>query len=294
MPTYDVTVYGFGPTLGGERLDPSGYVMKVLAFCIYNKIPFVFKGNGKFSPNAGRCPWAKVVEKETGKEINIEDSQRCITELSTLFNIDMDAHLTPEQKHQSEILRLLVENVLYHVVVRILWVDNKEFLLKDSPIAVPDCAKSFVINLIRKKMIEMLNIHGNGDLSDEESHKTGAEVYKEIARTLGDKKFLFSNEKPSTIDCVLYRYVDQFEKESFCPAALKQVFAENPNLAVYGKNVKETLTPDEAFRQKMDEGRKWNVQARSAASKNMIGCVAGLVGIVSAGVFAALKFWKWI
>lgn len=301
--SYKVVIHGFGPSSEPVRLDPSSFVMKLLGFCIYNKIPFTFKAGGKFSPNSGRCPWAKIttIDSSTGKEVStkiVEDSQRCILELSKLFGIDMDSHLTPEQKVQSEALRLLVDNTLYPVTIRSAWVDNKEAIVRTMPLAVPDFARSLVINLVRSEMIKFLNEHGNGDLTDEESREAGAAVHREIARLLGDKKFIFSNEKPSLIDCVLVRYFDQVEIDSIPFESRKKIFDEHPNLLAYGKRLTATLFPEgEECTAKRIEGLKYFNEAKSAATKAFVGVLSGAVVLVSvAGYFGVklLKSYKWI
>ena len=303
-PVEKITVYGFGPLrLSDKVLDPCGFIMKVISFCLYHKIPFAFDATAKFSSKNGRCPWIKVEFANLGQNqlapppLIVDDSEKCIKALGELYNVDMDSHLTADQKVQSENLRYVVESVLYFALLRSIWVDNPQWVAREVGLAIPDFMRSFVLNQVRKDTITTLNLHGNGDLSDEESHAVAANIYRNIALILGDKKFLFSNERPSSVECGLLRYVDNIEDDEVTPAAVKKVFQENPRLVEYGRRLKAALLPAEAFKAKLAEGRKSNADGTAFVTGMMrkLGAVAVVViGAAGYGVYQWLKAYHYI
>jgi hypothetical protein len=291
-----ITIYGFGPSFNPTRVDPSPFVQKVLAFASYNKIPYKLNAGPKPSPVASRNPWMKVIFKDSKntKPLIVEDSQRCILELSKLFGIDMDSHLTADERVQSEALRFLIENTLYPSVVRSLWVDNLEWVRENYRLPLPDFMKSMVFNKIRSDQISFLNTHGNGDLSTEESRQVQALVVTEIARVLGNKKFLFSDDKPSLVDCYLSRYFDRtFENDPVIPQETKNVFAKYPQLAAYGKRIHKLFFEDNGeFDRLVKEGSKNQVAAKAKTTKIITGVLSGVVLIVGVAGYFGFKALK--
>ena len=261
-PVKSITIYGFGPSFDPVRVDPSPAVLKLLSFLSYNKIDYKLNASMKPSPVAGRFPWA-IFEYTTTtihdkkKEV-VEDSKSIIEKVCKLYNIDCpDAHLTKDQKIQSDALILAIDNAMYPTVVRTLWVDNPEWVRVNYRFPMPDFLFRLMFSKIRQSQINFLNTHGNGDMSTEESQQVQAKMYREIGRVLGDKKFLFSNDKPSLIDFVLARYTDRVWEHSWLPECVKDVFLkEYPTLVAYGKRLKDTFFGDEEFTQRVEEGKK--------------------------------------
>lgn len=294
----NITIYGFGPMENPTRVDTSSFVQKLLAFCCYNNIKFSFDGAGTMSPIAGRCPWMKVELEDINVHgqtviVNIEDSQRCITELSSCFGIDMDSHLTKDERIQSENLRLLIENVLYFCFIRKIWVHHSDSFAKKGKLAVPDFMKNFVVGMIRKDIISTLNIQGNGDLTDTESDDMSANIYREIVRVLGNKKFLFSNDKPSLIDCVMCRFLDKIEEsaETTAPQVLK-VFQENPQLAAYGARIQSTFFPSQVEKRLVEEGTVSYIKAKAKATQMIFGALSVVVALVAIGGYFGFNYLK--
>lgn len=291
-----VTIYGFGPTNSPTRVDASPFVQKLLAFASYNNIKYKINAGPTPSPVAKRNPWMKVTFKKEASRapLIVEDSQRCIAELSELFNIDMNSHLTEEQKVQSEALRLLIENTLYPTVVRSLWIDNIEWVKTNYRLPIPDFMKNMVFGKVRSMMIDFLNTHGNGDLSTDESRQTQAAVICELARVLGSKKFMFSDEKPSLVDCYLSRYFDQTtENDPIIPQETKKVFAQYPQLDAYAKRIHKVFFGDNGeFKRLVEEGQKFQVSAKAKGTKTITIVLTGAVAAVAVAGYFGFRYLK--
>ena len=300
-----ITVYGFGPVdivpssnnnqNQQKHIEASSFVMKLLAFCCYNRIPFSFDGSATFSPTSGRCPWIQVkMDDPLNPIVNIEDSQICIEQLSSCFGINMDSHLTKEEKIQSDNLRYLAEGVLYYNFVRNAWVTHPNYYPTRGALPVPDFLKGFIFGMVRGDIIKTLNMQGNGDLSTWSSEEQFANIYREIARVLGKKKFLFSNDKPSIIDCVLVRFFDKVTvpgNQSITPKPVLDVFEkEYPELKAYGDRLQETFFPAQVSKRLLDEGTRTYLDAKAKATKMISIAVSVIVAVAAVGGYFGWRY----
>eukprot|EP00760_Papus_ankaliazontas_P012623 PhM_4_TR15462/c0_g1_i1/m.83018 len=282
-----IVVYGFGPVVftGSTvpcKVDTSSFVCKVYAFCSYNKIPFQVNAAGEMSPRNQRCPWIRMKLNNGKPDCIVEDSQGCIQALSKIYNIDMDAHLTEEQKIESETLRLLAENTLYFSYLRTIWVDHPEFYFKHGQLAIPHFMKGFVVKMMRKYlMIPTLNTVGNGDLSTQENDQLQATIYKHFVNVLGKKKFMFSNDNPSLIDVYISRFVDRlWETPQYLPDSVNQVFDQNPQFKEYGLRLQETFFTPMEHKRIVDEGLATCEKARKSNTKKLMMLLSGIVAVL--------------
>jgi glutathione S-transferase len=237
----EVRLQGFGTN--GVLVDASPFVCKVHAFLRLARIPYVTR---QCEPSATeRWPWVQIVHAD-GRVRAIYDSQVIIRELSTLFRVDVDAHLTADERLRAEALRLLFEGVAYKCYVRFAWVDNIDFILSEYPLPLPLWLRKIVVaRVMRNQQIAMLDADGNGDLTKAENEERYSELLRYAAMQLGDKPFLFG-ERMTTTDCALFTYLQDPAALPIMPERVKAAALAHPALLAYSRRVREALFPDHA------------------------------------------------
>lgn len=301
-----VVLHGFGASRNGH-LDPSQFVTKLHIYMRLAKIPYQDKSNGTMSKGSGRCPWAEFKSLSGTTEV-VEDSERIVAALKRHFpNNNIDSHLTREQITESELLRIALENSLYHCIVRFIWVDNSGngaaerkrpcYVTANTPIPLPDFVRGIAVGFIRKSVITSLNLHGNGDRSDDEVADEAASVLAAFLAKLGSKKFLFSDERPSSLDAAFFFYAYQFiiDRSVWPKRLLEQLGAANEQrLKDYALRVKAAAYPGTSFEDQTAESLKHLAKTSAKiATYLQIAVVVGVAALAAGGYFVAKKL-QWM
>ena len=235
--------WDFGP-------NPSPFCVKAEAFLRLAKIRYdVSIGRGGSN---GRAPSAVLRPPQAGaQEMTVDDSQRIIETVKRVFSITIDDHLTPEQIVLGEALRQVLETSMYFCITRQRWVDNPKWMKAHLELAAPGFLRGVIFSKIRSSVIETLDIHSNGDMSNEEYNRVFLNDMKFVAYVLGEKTFLFG-DSPTSYDCVAYGMIGSILKAGL-PCLAHQYMKDSPSLVSYVERMENLLFPDLANLIKADK-----------------------------------------
>ncbi len=174
----------------------------------------------------------------------VEDSTLIIEHLSQKHGVDLDKHLTAEQRAVSKAFQWLCEKSLVDIVVHFRWVDQdnwpkfREVIFRGAPWLV----KATVANIMAKSIKRTLHKHGMGRFTDAEKLKILDDNLMAISDYLGNKKFFFGDQV-STIDVTLYSFLVQVDPRGVV-RQFEGVLGKYPNLEKYVAHFAKTYWPE--------------------------------------------------
>jgi len=189
---------------------------KVETFLKLFKIPYeiVTTFDSNMSPT-GRMPFAEI-NGET-----VTESAFIIKACMERFNVPET--LTPTQVANGVAISRLIEESARLGLFRWGVVDNMPVLVSRFATLTkyPVRAVSFFVSGMRTRTIKMLNLHGYGDLTDEQYQQVFLEDVKAVEDFLTRSTFAVS-DSPSRFDCTVYAWVKMLVMEDVprdgCPA----------------------------------------------------------------------------
>lgn len=135
----------------------------------------------------------------------IEDSDFIIHHLKQQHGVDLDKHLSDEQKAVARAFQLLCEKSVVDIVMYFRWVDKenwpkfREIVFRGAPWLV----KVTVANGMAKNIEKTLYKHGTGRFTDSEKLKILNDNLTAISNYLGSKTYFFGDQV-SSIDVILF------------------------------------------------------------------------------------------
>lgn len=163
----------------------------------------------------------------------VEDSTLIIEHLKQKHGIDLDQHLTSEQKAIAKAFQWLCEKSIADIIVYFRWVDinnwpkYREVIFRNAPWII----KVTVANTIARNIKNTLYKHGMGRFTDAEKLKILDDNLLAISNYLGTKKYFFGDQV-STIDTILYSHLVQVAPRSIVPQ-FEGMIKKYPNLEKY-------------------------------------------------------------
>ncbi len=200
-----ITLHSFGPVFG--VMDASPFVVKVDLFLRAAQLEYNVKvgaGYLKKSPK-GKLPF--IVDD--GEKIG--DSAFILEHLKSKYHIDLDSHLTEQERATSYLINKSIEENLYWCLVYSRWADDKTWpIAKEAFFAgVPFPVSAIVPSIIRKGVIK--NLHGQGISrhSHDEVLQITDKSLSALSVLLGENSYFFG-DKISTCDVSAYAILCQF------------------------------------------------------------------------------------
>ncbi len=195
-----LTVVVFKSTWNVE--SPSPFCLKLLAWLRMANIEHrVSAPRGRPASKTGKAPYLILADGTI-----LADSQRAIEYLSKAHHVQLDTHLSAEQKAHALTLRRLFEDHLYFLLVYQRWVRDFDDIRDPYFSKLPIGVKSIVPPLIRRKVEKMLNGQGTGRRSWAEIVSEAKGDIDAIATELGDGDYFFG--QPSSIDAVAFGFLE--------------------------------------------------------------------------------------
>jgi len=200
----------------------------------------------KYKSKKGQLPFVEV----NGEEV--ADSAIIIKEMSSRYNTDLDAGLTPEQKNVAHATISMVENHFAWVVKSYMSsnpdlmisgfkLDLKQLLQKNFPAVI----LNFLFKRKVKSAAKKVRAHGIGVHKPEEIEEFGHNDLTVLSDLLGDKPFFFG-DTPTTLDVVAFANLAQvtfMDKE--VSYTLRDWMTENcANLVEFCNRLKDRAFPD--------------------------------------------------
>ena len=174
----------------------------------------------------------------------IEDSTFIIGHLKQKHGVDLDKHLSAEQKAISTAFQWLCEKSLIDIVAHFRWSDPqnwpkfRDVVFKGAPWLI----KVTVANAMSKSLTKTLYKHGIGRFSDDEKLVILNDNLSAISNYLGDKKYFFGDQI-STIDITLFSFLVQVRPRGIV-RQLEGVLDKYPNLLRFIANFEKNYWPE--------------------------------------------------
>lgn len=230
-----VKLVQFPSMFGLPNLSP--YCMKVEVFMRMAGIDYeiIDEVNPTKGPK-GKLPY--IIHK--GQKIG--DSSFILEYLSCEFNLDLDAHLSIQEKAVAHSFQRLFEESLVWVMAYSRMNDNwslmKEVIFGSMPIFL----KAFIPNIVRKSFLSKLDAQGIGRHSREEIYHYGLKDLRAIIDQLGAKPF-FMGDKVSSLDATAYAFVASLLVDEL-KSPLDELSKSAENLRAYRDRMQQLYFPD--------------------------------------------------
>jgi hypothetical protein len=140
-------------------------------------------------------------------DIKIADSQLAINFLIEELGLDIDSHLTNQQKALGRATRLMVEDHLNFILIYQRWIDEKNWKAFKKSLSKMIPLPWLLTHLIRNKVKQTVHLQGISRLPANEVYQSGIEDIKAIENLMNDNCF-FLGEAPSTYDCSISAFIE--------------------------------------------------------------------------------------
>ncbi len=200
-----IKLYSFGKNFGVA--DPSSFVLKI---DVYLRMAGIKYKSIASAENLRKSPKGKLPFIIDG-DVTIGDSQFIIAYLQDKYQVDLDSHLSEEQKSIAYHLGKSLDEDLYWCMVYSRWIKDDTWpLLKEAFFSsMPFPLKYIVPILARKGIKTALFKQGLGRHTDEEIMVITERSLQALSTILGDKTYFFG-DKPCTFDATVYGVLAQF------------------------------------------------------------------------------------
>ena len=202
-----IKLYGFGKNLG--LIDASPFVAKVHTFLKMANLQYETVSNPR---NIGKSPKGKLPFIEDGDK-TVGDSQLIIEYLTEKYAVDLDSHLSEQEKANAYLLGKSLDENLYWCLVWSRWQHEgtwqtvKNVFFKGLPFPI-----SYIVpKILRKKVMKSLYAQGISRHSEQEIVEIAGHTFQALADLLADKPYFFG-DKVSTFDATAYAFISSFNQ----------------------------------------------------------------------------------
>lgn len=252
-----LTVYTFGPGSAGDVFvpDQSPFCHKVLAHLVLTDTNFkVCKLGDKDRPANGPKNKTPFVKFPDGQMLG--DSQMIIDELDRRSGTSFNAHLSPQQRATSHLVRRTLEESFYwNCCIEKRWrreAHNKKYMgVIFAPLAstIPCCFAPFIpciMRQARKGVKKSYEAQGMGRHTEAEVTKLAMADLRAIEASMGSGPF-FHGEHKSSIDIVVYAFILtlKYQKAMFAEDSKEQEvdMQEIPKLLAHCDHMDQLVGP---------------------------------------------------
>lgn len=197
-----ITVYGFGKQIGVP--DASPFVLKVYTYLKMAGIEYQIKAGMKYVNKAPKGKLPFIVDGNT----TVADSSMIIDHINQNYGVDLDGHLSAEQRAQCHLYTKSLDEYFYWLTVYSRWFADdgwsvvKARFFKAFPIPV-----RWVAPLVARRMVKSsLNKQGISRHSADEVLAMAADTLDQLSVLLGDNDFFFNNTV-SSFDAIAYAHL---------------------------------------------------------------------------------------
>ncbi|KAI9202560.1 uncharacterized protein BJ171DRAFT_177122 [Polychytrium aggregatum] len=160
---------------------------------------------------------------------------------------DLDTHLTESQRAQATALICLIEENLNNALLYTWWLESENFVKSTRPKfskALGFISRYYVPNQLREKA--RFRLKGTRTIESDgkevpEVYLEARDIYKELAKMLGDKPFFFG-DRPTSLDAVAYGHLALHTYPSLANVQLFTMLSfEFPTLVDFVKRIQTKL-----------------------------------------------------
>ncbi len=200
-----IKLYGFGKNLG--LIDASPFVVKVHAFLKIANLEYESISGQQHMKKApkGKLPFIQDENEKIG------DSRAIIEYLTKEYSIDLDAHLSQQQKATAYLFEKSLDENLYWCLVWSRWIHEETWQTVKAAFfkGIPFPISAIIPKILRKKVKKSLYAQGMGRHSDSEIIAIANHSFQALADLLGENDYFFGN-KVSTFDATAYAFISSF------------------------------------------------------------------------------------
>eukprot|EP00095_Tigriopus_kingsejongensis_P011044 maker-scaffold109_size355148-snap-gene-2.24 protein:Tk11044 transcript:maker-scaffold109_size355148-snap-gene-2.24-mRNA-1 annotation:"gst-n-metaxin-like protein" len=236
-PEDAVVLHQFDRALTCPSASP--YVLKLETYLRAAKIKYVTYFDQPQGAK-GKSPWMTI----NGQDI--ADSQLCINFLNKKFHVDLDSHLSDQDRAISHALRIMTEeHFIWTFALDRYCFSQQDFTRWFALPGIPKCALNLIFRSIRGMIRKAAWVQGMGRHSREDIEGLGLRDLKILSDALGDKKYFLGNERYSEADIAIFSVSAEIlycsPEDSVYTIALNKDF---PNLVRHTQTIKEQFWPD--------------------------------------------------
>lgn len=228
-----IKLFGFGRNLG--LIDASPFVAKVHTFLRMAGLEYTtIKGQ----QNLGKSPKNKLPFIEDGND-KIGDSRAIIEYLTKKYALQLDSHLSPEDKANAYLIEKSLDENLYWCMVWSRWIhdDSWKVVKPEFFKGIPFPLSAIVPSILRKKVKKSLYAQGMGRHTQSEIVEIANQSFSALSVLLGDKAY-FYGDKVSTFDASAYAFISSFTHAKL-DNEINKTAKSYSNLVMYVDNIKQ-------------------------------------------------------
>ena len=192
------------PKLKGKNYSCSPFCLKLELYLKATDLNY----QNHFSLEFNKSPTGKMPYIETmGKKF--ADSNLIIAMLEKQHQLNLDQHLSAEQKAIACAFIRLCEDSLYWAGLYSRWVDKDNYSWKKEFIGstkLPKAMVSIVYPFAKRNILRQLKANGITNLTNNEIYSKAERDLKAIADYLGSKGYFFNN-RISLVDIVVFSFI---------------------------------------------------------------------------------------
>jgi len=194
-----IKLYGFGANFGVA--DPSPFVLKT---DLYLRVAGIEFESVAHMSNLGKAPKGKLPFIEDDGEL-IADSFFIRRHLQNKYAVDLDQHLSAEQRASAYLLSKALDEDLYWCLVYSRWIREDTWPLSKQAFFgdLPFPLKQIISGVSRRGVRVALNKQGLGRHSDAEIQQLCRQSIDSLALLLGDQTYFFG-EQISSLDITAF------------------------------------------------------------------------------------------
>lgn len=196
MSTPSITVHQFPPFL---QMQPSPFGLKLETWLKMKELPYVSQGSFTKMGPKDKVPFAEIEGQLIG------DSELIIDRIKVLLGEDTSSELSAVERAKSLVIRRLVEEHLYFVLMHSRWIDDTGWEVFASLVFghIPRLIRPVIRNKIRKIVRQNLIAQGISRHTNQEIYAKGAMDIQALSGILGDKPY-FIGSTPGLTDASAY------------------------------------------------------------------------------------------
>jgi len=228
-----ITLHTLPGGYGVESVSP--FCMKVEVYLKLAKLPYKTRiGNVRKAPK-GKLPF--IVDDDGTV---IADSSAIVAHLEKKHGEPLDKGLSSDEKAKAHVLKRMLEESLYFVVVWSRWAEDEGFaVVRESLKVIPAAIRWFLVPAIRKNVVGITRSQGIGRHSRDEIYAFGKADIDAVSTLLGQSTFLLG-DRLTTVDVIAYSF---FAAMLRVPggAPLRAAVKATPNLEAYVARIDERV-----------------------------------------------------
>ncbi|KYF70508.1 glutathione S-transferase family protein [Sorangium cellulosum] len=231
-----ITLYQGPAAWGIPNISP--FCVKLETWLRMAGLPYEVRPGDMRAAPKGKIPYVEIDGRKMG------DSQLVIEHLQRVHGDRLDAHLTPEARARGHVVRRMLDEAFYWVLVYARWAEPDGWAAYRPVIVslLPPVIGGPIAELIRRSVKRTLRAQGTGLHTREEVHEAGKADLTALAALLGDQPFLLGAE-PSSVDATAYAFlvsILHFPADS----PVKRHAAAQANLVAYCERMRQRYYAD--------------------------------------------------